>query len=163
MKLKTSLQAEVQEEGTYFPLLRMTMLDEGLEIQAQSPLFARWIQSISSGGEEVIRLTKKHPWYLGSTLFYRRLLNLDSFPPRGINAFIYPEEHDYFSDGQVNLLWLLHPNLAEGFSLVVKQPISLNNFEDYFAKCCDAIRDIYVTQLRKASLEATFSEIWVTP
>ena len=162
MRLKTTLFAEVKEEGTYFEHFKMTMLDEGLQIEAKSPLFASWIKSLVVPGSGAA-LPRKNPWYISPTIAYPILSNPDSFPPRGVTGYIYPGEPGFFSEHQPNLLWLLHPGLAEGFSLTVKQPITLNDFEDYFAKCCDAIRDIYVTQLRKATLQATFSELWSTP
>lgn len=152
MKLKTTLVASVEEDGVYFDYLRMSMEDDGLRIQAKSPLVGKFIQSLNTPPTPWL-IKKNNPWVKGT------YWNIgDSL--RGVQGYFYPEDYGYFHDGSPHLLWLCHTGLAEGFDLVVKQTISLNNFEDYFAKGCDAVRDLYTTYLRKATLEATFSELW---
>lgn len=150
MKLKTIITSSVDEEGFYFDFLRMRMEDEGLRIQAKSPLFGSYLESISQGPWV---LKKNNPWKGGT---YHNVG--EEF--RGVKGFVYPEDPAYFHDGSPNLLWLCHTKLKEGFDLLVTQAISLNNFEDYFAQSCDAVRDFYIANLRKATLEATFSELW---
>ena len=154
----TKLTLPSSESITYFGPLSMEMLDEGLLIKGRSPLFAKFIQErYASPPEEVPSFKTK--W--GKAESFLQLKT--AFPPNGISAFIRYGEPNYFQDAEPNMIWLLHRDLATGFSLLVEQPISLNNFEDYFTSCCAAIQDIYTKFLRKASAEATFAEVWGKP
>jgi hypothetical protein len=150
MKLKTSVIASLEEEDKYFEYLRMKMEDQGLRIQAKSPSFAKWFNDQSQG---VLKVKATNPWSGGA---YHNIC-LENI--KGVNGYIYPDDYSFFHDGTPNLLWMVHKELEGGFDLLVKQTISLNNFEDYFSQCCEAVRDLYTTYLRKASLEASFSEL----
>jgi hypothetical protein len=160
MKLKTTLVVNTSSEHAYFDYLRMKMVDEGLVVEGKSPLFAAWMKTLYEPTPTFQAMRTSHPWYVGPKTYYRLA---KEFPPRGLvqsPGWIYPDEFQFFSDSRPNLMWLLHKDLGTGFSITVKQPISLNNFQDYFSECCEAVRDIYTGMLRQASAEATFSEIW---
>ena len=161
MKLKTTLVVGTEAEHNYFDYFRLKMVDEGVQLQAKSPLFGAWMQSFCDAEPTYLALRTTHPWYDGPKA-YKKFVR--EWPPAMGGGesigWIYPEQVHFFEEGRPNLLWLAHKDLATGINLVVKQPISLNNFQDYFSECCESIRDIYVGLLRKANAEATFSEVW---
>jgi hypothetical protein len=156
LKLKTTILVSVGEERNYFDYFRLTMEDEGLRIEAKSPLFAAWLKSITSG---FYQTKTSNPWHMGKEKY---LALTQQLPPNSLShlGWVFLDEYWFFQEGKPNLFWLTHKDLGEGFSILVKQPISLNDFQDYFEQCSTAIRELYVHLLRKASAEATFSELW---
>ncbi len=155
-KYKIEVTAGMLEESTYFETLRMRMIDEGLLITARSPAFATAISAAANRTPTGKASTQvgTDSWKNGK--FFS--VNRAAFPPRQVEglACFYAQGIHYFYDSCVNVPWLLHVGLGEGFELVVPYPISMNDFEDYFTRSCAAIQDIYRQVLRKGELEATF-------
>lgn len=167
-RLRTVVEAEVLEEVGYFDYLDMEMVDEGLLIRAKSPLFGKWIENITDKKVGVVA-SSAVAWAGGTyyippgtydALGNRGVRGPEVWPPRGVQCVAFLDYSPFFSEGSPNVLWMFHTKLGEGFSLTVRQPTSPNNFEDYFQECVQAVQDIYTTCLRKASLHATFAELW---
>lgn len=157
MKLKTSIQVESGVERTYFELLRFEMVKEGLQISAKSPLFAAWVAGFCKKGET--RQLTSGLWRNIPFAVFK--VTAPEFPPPGFSAYCCPDDGRYFDgSGNANVAWVLHPDLGKGFTCVTRAPLALNDWEDYAQKSFAFVRDVYIRLLRKATVEATFSEIW---
>lgn len=154
VKYKMEITSSMAEDVKYFEKLKMKIVDEGVEITALSPLFGKYF------ADRAIKTpaTGRPSTFKGTGLWKNAMFfNVPQPLPHDIPAFIRPELTSLFWDGSPNLQWILHTDLANGFTMVVPEAMSLNNFEDYFMGCSVAIQQFHQMVLRRGELEATFS------
>jgi hypothetical protein len=156
LKLATEVVVSTPREMVYFDHLQMDIVPEGLLVKAKAPLFAEWIksQSLPAGAGT----SPSQPTFniRGSGKFY---YPADTWAYQKPYGFAAHGAWNYFADEKPNLIWLFNTALAEGCEYTFKLPISHNNWEDYFTMCCRAVQEIWVKELRHASISAKFKEI----
>lgn len=154
MKLVTEVSCTTQEEVEYFPLLEMEVAPGGLLVRAKSPAFAAWIK-----GSEIQRKEGSPPktWTFQGKSFYYPTEKWSYDIPRVFAG--YGGSQPYFADDRANLFWLFSTELEEGFEVLMPNPISLNNLEDYFTSSCQQIQALWSKDLRRVVLSARFKEV----
>lgn len=153
MKLSTEIITNTPQELVYFDYLTMDIVPKGLLVKAKAPLFAEWIKTQSQKSDG----GKLPTWTLaGSGKFYYPADQWTYTQPWGYAMYNHLK---YFADEKPNLIWLFHTELATGCEMTFPEPISINNWEDYFTTSCRAVQDIYTRELRQASVSARFKEI----
>lgn len=143
MRLETQISVEVDEDVEYFPHFSIESHEKGTRIKATSPIFAAHFETLAKG-EQLVK---------GSGLWKGATFVVLSKP---VGLMMSPSAPLFVNEGQTpNLVWLLMKELKEGLDIIVPEPLSPNNLEDYFTGACDALRDYYLTHIRKVKLQAS--------
>lgn len=148
MRLATETEVLIPEELEFFPHFSVEATDKGTVIEARSPVFAAHINAL--GLKSNLPKSDLHKVWKGGVYQYPRDFEWNTYSVNYSNGF--------FAGESANLVWLLHPDLEKGFTLVCPEPLSLNNLEDYFTSACAELRQIYLTRIRRASFRATLKE-----
>ena len=148
MELTHSITTEVPTEVEYFPHFSVESVAKGTRIKAQSPLFAELFDAI--GGKS--NVASDHRAWTGIVFAIPRNI-------RSVTAD-YNTGHGLFlgDSGSPNLLWLFGGDLKEGIDIMVAEPLSLNNLEDWFTQSCEQLRAIYLNSIRKVKFTASLRE-----
>lgn len=157
MQLETLLSARVDERLEFFPEFKLSLEEEGICIQARSPLFAELFskQAYRQGSSEELLL---RPWKDNSLRLFAKTSKLGKYIQPEYGLFQGRRDD---GDGLLpNLLWLTHPDLGSGCKVVLREPVPLNDLEDYFTSACAALREIYVHHIRSAEFVAKLSEVF---
>lgn len=159
MKLSTETTLIIPQDVVYFDMFSVGLERDGVVIKAKAPLFADWIkgtQSVKTASGKPKLYREIGPWDQSSECFlvpdhsWQETKSYGFAPTGG--------QGSWFWNDRPNLVWLFHVDLGTGMEIKVKQPISLNNWEDYFTACCSTITSIYTQELRQALAEAKFIE-----
>jgi hypothetical protein len=148
------------EEVKYFEKLKLELVETGVRIQAKSPMFYDFFAGVTPK-----TAAGKPTTYGGGDNLPTRIMHVPSGLFRsytttgGRKILFHSTDVNLFHEGCPNLSWLLSLDLGKGLDIVVRQPMSLNDFEDYFSECCTFIQEFYLRNMRRGSLAATFTSV----
>jgi hypothetical protein len=154
MELKQEITVQVKSDDIYFDLFEVESVAEGTLIRAKSKKFGIWLKSLTPG-PKINRSTVNKSWL--NVVFTVPSILLEEQGGRDHLNFSY--RNGLFFDGQPNMIWLFQGDLEAGFELLVPEPLSLNNLEDFFTTAIDELRDIYLKYLRTGKFSAQLSEV----
>jgi hypothetical protein len=153
MRLTTEITAVVPEEVEFMPLFSVELTDEGVLLKAKSPLFANYFRTISKASK-----TRKFKFWPGE---YYVDLDLSRIKSSSGAFELNQWDQSLVRGGIVNLSWLSHVDLGseEGMTFLYPDAMSYQDMEDFFTLACEALRDIYLCNLRKAKLSVRMAEV----
>lgn len=157
MQLETLLSAKVDEKLEFFPEFKVSLTEEGIQIYAKSPIFAEMIAKqpgLKPGDDYMMK-----PWRGNSLRLYSKLPKLSRYLSFEYGVWLRNRDEDG-PRSNPNLFWLTHPDLAKGCTITIREPIALNDVEDYFTTACASLREIYMHHIRTAEFRAKLSEIF---
>jgi hypothetical protein len=157
MQLKQTLTVEVKSDDVYFDLFEVESVAAGTLIRAKSKKFGAWFKSLQDK-QKVSKANHNKAW-VNATFSVPTQIIADNVPGARSEQLNYSVRSGLFLDGQPNMVWIFHGDLEAGWELLVPEPLSLNNLEDFFTTSIDDIRDMYLKHLRAGKFSAVLSEV----
>jgi len=156
MQLKQTLTVEVKSDDVYFDLFEVESVAAGTLIRAKSKKFGAWFKSLEDK-QKISKANLSKSWVNATFAIPTQVIE-QSGGTRS-EQLNYSARAGLFLDGQPNMVWIFHGDLEAGWELLVPEPLSLNNLEDFFTTSIDDIRDMYLKHLRSGKFSATLSEV----
>lgn len=151
MKIISTTSVELSKRLEFVPHFSVEMEDGGLRLKLTSPVLAAFLSK-----------QKTTPSRGGGIWTGRTFLTPIS--PELHRPLWLSSGNGYFNgDGnRINMIWLFDSEFLKTGSLniLLPEPMTPNNLEDFFQEASTALLDYYVTKVRKVKLSASLALEW---
>lgn len=154
MKIISTTSVELSKRLEFVPHFSIEMEDAGLRLQLVSPILASFLSKQST------------TLHRGGGIWTARVFYV---PTKGelTRGLWLSAGHGYFNgDGnRINMIWLFDSEFLKTGSLniLLPEPMTPNNLEDFFHEASTALRDFYLTKVRKVKLSLSLAVEDVEP
>lgn len=155
MKIISTTSVELSKKQEFVPHFSVEMEDAGLRLQLVSPILASFLSKQST--------TTTHR---GGGIWTGRVFYV---PTRSeiTRGLWLGAGHGYFNEdgNRINMIWLFDSEFLKTGSLniLLPEPMTPNNLEDFFHEASTALRDFYLTKVRKVKLSLSLAVEDVEP